>query len=437
MTEQTTQELISSFTEFSLDEALERALSEQAFSKPTTIQQMAIPVALEGRDILASAPTGTGKTLAFLLPAIQYLLDFPRRDPGFARVLLLTPTRELAFQIFEQLEKLVAHTDLKAGVITGGINYGSHKEILEKNNDILVATPGRLIEYMDKETFSASEVEVLILDEADRMLDMGFVAEMDRIIEEAKRRRQTMLFSATLEGGAINRFAKRALKEPLQVEAEPPRREKGKITQYIHLADDAAHKLALLTHLLQQPDMNKVIVFVKTRERLASLVGQLESAGLKTCWLQGEMAQDKRLDAVARFARGQVRILVATDVAARGLDIDDITHVINYDMPRTADVYVHRIGRTGRAGKKGTAISLVEAHDIEILGKIERYTEQQLKRRVIDSLRPKYKEARAPVKAKKPKSVAKKKALKKAAKEKKAAPKPKKPAAAKAATSAE
>jgi ATP-dependent RNA helicase SrmB len=398
---------------------------------------MAIPVALEGRDILASAPTGTGKTLAFLLPAIQYLLDFPRRDPGFARVLLLTPTRELAFQIFEQLEKLVAYTDLKAGVITGGINYGSHKEILEKNNDILVATPGRLIEYMDKETFSASEVEVLILDEADRMLDMGFVAEMDRIIEEAKRRRQTMLFSATLEGGAINRFAKRALKEPLQVEAEPPRREKGKITQYIHLADDAAHKLALLTHLLQQPDMNKVIVFVKTRERLASLVGQLESAGLKTCWLQGEMAQDKRLDAVARFARGQVRILVATDVAARGLDIDDITHVINYDMPRTADVYVHRIGRTGRAGKKGTAISLVEAHDIEILGKIERYTEQQLKRRVIDSLRPKHKEARAPVKAKKPKSVAKKKALKKAAKEKKAAPKPKKPAAAKAATSAE
>jgi ATP-dependent RNA helicase SrmB len=183
--------------------------------------------------------------------------------------------------------------------------------------------------------------------------------------------------------------------------------------------------------------MNKVIVFVKTRERLATLVGQLESAGLKTCWLQGEMAQDKRLDAVARFARGQVRILVATDVAARGLDIDDITHVINYDMPRTADVYVHRIGRTGRAGKKGTAISLVEAHDIEILGKIERYTEQQFKRRVIDSLRPKHKEARAPVKAKKPKSVAKKKALKKAAKDKKAAPKPKKPAVAKTVTTAE
>jgi len=436
VTEQSSQDIISSFREFSLDDALEQALAEQGFSKPTTIQQLAIPLALEGRDILASAPTGTGKTLAFLLPAIQYLLDFPRREPGFARVLLMTPTRELAFQIYEQLEKLLAHTDLKAGVITGGINYGSHKEILEKNNDILVATPGRLIEYLDKETFQATEVEVLILDEADRMLDMGFVAEMDRIIEEAKRRRQTMLFSATLEGAAINRFAKRALKEPLQVEAEPPKREVGKITQWIHLAGDAAHKFALLQNLLQQPDMTKVIVFVKTRERLATLVGQLESAGMRTCWLQGEMPQDKRLDAVARFAKGQVRILIATDVAARGLDIDDISHVINYDMPRTADVYVHRIGRTGRAGKKGTAISLVEAHDIDMVGKVERYTEQLLKRRVIEGLRPKNKEARPSTKTKKPKTAAKKKALKKAAKEQKAVKvkkvaKPKKPAAEK------
>lgn len=418
MTDLTSPDEILRFADFDLDPALARALTEAGFEKPTTIQQQAIPVALEGRDILASAPTGTGKTLAFLLPALQYLIDFPRRDPGFARVLIMTPTRELAFQIFEQLQMLTKHSSLNCGVITGGINYGSHKETLEKNNDILVATPGRLIEYMNEESFQCDEVEVLILDEADRMLDMGFVAEMDRIISDARRRRQTMLFSATLEGVAIERFAKRALKEPITIEAESPRREKGKIQQWIHLADDAEHKLALLTHLLQQPEMTKVIVFIKTRERLASLAGQLESAGLKTCWLQGEMPQDKRLQAVSRFSKGQVRILLATDVAARGLDIDDISHVINFDMPRTADVYVHRIGRTGRAGKKGIAISLVEAHDIDMVGKVERYTETLLKRRVIEGLRPKHKEARPSTKAKKPKSVAKKKALKKAAKAK-------------------
>jgi ATP-dependent RNA helicase SrmB len=418
VTDLTSPDEILRFADFDLDPALARALTEAGFEKPTTIQQEAIPVGLEGRDILASAPTGTGKTLAFLLPALQYLIDFPRREPGFARALIMTPTRELAFQIFEQLQILTKHTTLNCGVITGGINYGSHKDTLEKNNDILVATPGRLIEYMNEESFQADEVEVLILDEADRMLDMGFVAEMDRIISDAKRRRQTMLFSATLEGVAIERFAKRALKEPVTVEAESPRREKAKIQQWIHLADDAEHKLALLTHLLQQPEMTKVIVFIKTRERLASLAGQLESVGLKTCWLQGEMPQDKRLLAVSRFSKGLVRILLATDVAARGLDIDDISHVINFDMPRTADVYVHRIGRTGRAGKKGIAISLVEAHDIDMVGKVERYTETALKRRVIDSLRPKHKEAKPSTKTKKPKSVAKKKALKKAAKAK-------------------
>lgn len=416
MTETISQAEITSFNDFQFDDDINKALSFAGFQKPTSIQQLAIPVAMEGRDILASAPTGTGKTLAFLLPAIQYLIDFPRRDPGFARVLIMTPTRELAYQIYEQIKMLTQFTTLNTGVITGGINYGSHKETLEKNNDLLVATPGRLIEYLNEESFHADEVEVLILDEADRMLDMGFVGEMDRIILEAKRRRQTMLISATLEGVAISRFSARALKEPVLLEAAPPRREMGKITQWIHLADDADHKLALLIHLLKQPDLSKVLVFIKTRERLATLTGQLEAAGIKTCWLQGEMPQDKRMQAMSRFSNGQVRILLATDVAARGLDIDDISHVINYDMPRTADVYIHRIGRTGRAGKKGIAISLVEAHDIGIVGKVERYTEQALKRRVIEELRPKHKEAKAPGKTKKPKTAAKKKALKKAAK---------------------
>ncbi|MDX1538923.1 ATP-dependent RNA helicase SrmB [Arsukibacterium sp.] len=405
-----------SFADFQFDDSINQALEQAGFTEPTLIQQLAIPPALDGRDVLASAPTGTGKTLAFVLPAIQYLLDFPRRDPGFCRVLVMTPTRELAFQVYEEFKQLAQYTKLNVGVITGGINYGSHKDTLEKNNDILVATPGRLTEYLDEESFQADEVEVLILDEADRMLDMGFIGEMNRIVLEARRRRQTFLFSATLEGLNLERFAARALKEPEQIEAVPSRKEKAKILQWLHLADDNVHKLALLTHILKQEDVTKAIVFVKTRERLASLTGQLESAGIKCCWLQGEMPQDKRLQAVQRFSKGQVPVLIATDIAARGLDIDDISHVINYDMPRSADTYVHRIGRTGRAGKKGTAISLVEAHDMAMVAKIDRYTEQKLKRRVIESLRPKHKEAKIGKKKKKPGKLAAKKLAKKAPK---------------------
>ena len=407
---------MTTFADFQLDDDINRAISQRGFTQPTLIQEMAIPLALDGKDLLASAPTGTGKTLAFVLPAIQYLLDFGRKDPGFARVLVMTPTRELAYQVYDEFKHFTQFTSLNVGVITGGINYGSHKDTLEKNNDILVATPGRLTEYLDEESFQADEVEVLILDEADRMLDMGFIGEMNRIVLEARRRRQTFLFSATLEGATLERFAERALNAPERLEAVPSRKEKAKILQWVHLADDAQHKLALLIHLLKQEEVTKAIVFVKTRERLASLTGQLETADLRCAWLQGEMPQDKRMQAVSRFASGKVSILLATDVAARGLDIDDISHVINFDMPRTADVYVHRIGRTGRAGKKGTAISLIEAHDMAILAKVERYSEQKLKRRVIDSLRPKNKEAKVPVKKKKPGKVAAKKAGKPAKK---------------------
>ncbi|MCC5827607.1 ATP-dependent RNA helicase SrmB, partial [Alkalimonas sp.] len=337
------------FDEFDLDPALNRALQKCGFKQATQIQQMVLPFALEARDILACAPTGTGKTLAFLLPAIQYLLDFPRRSPGFARVLIMTPTRELAYQVHQEIQKLIQFTDLNAGVITGGIHYDSHTDVLTKNNDLLVATPGRLTEYLDKEKFQAEHIELLILDEADRMLDMGFIGEMNRIVLEARQRKQTMLFSATLEGANLERFAGHSLHEPERIEAEPPRRERGKITQWIHLADDVNHKLVLLTHLLKQPEVQKAIVFVKTRERLAQLTGQLQTAGIRNAWLQGEMPLDKRQQAIFRFQQGQVPVLLATDVAARGLDIDDISHVINYDMPRTADIYVHRIGRTGRA----------------------------------------------------------------------------------------
>ncbi|BBN80721.1 ATP-dependent RNA helicase SrmB [Pseudoalteromonas sp. A25] len=408
------------FSEFDLDQKVLTAINKMGFDTATSIQQLAIPEALLGRDILASAPTGTGKTAAFLIPAIQYLLDFPRRDPGFARVLIMAPTRELAYQVHEQCQLLAANTHLRIGVVTGGINYGSHKEIFEKNNDILIATPGRLMEYLETENFHAENVELLILDEADRMLDLGFKKEMLRICDEAKNRRQCFLFSATLEGDSVELFAERILKDPALLEAESSRKEKAKIHQWIHLADDYKHKLAMLTHLLQnEEEVQKAIVFVKTRERLEQLVGELYAQDIKTTWLRGEMPQDKRMTAMANFHSGRTRILIATDVAARGIDVPDITHVINFDMPRTADVYVHRIGRTGRAGKKGTAISMVEAHDAAILKKVERYTEQSLKRRVIKGLEPQHKEAKPPKKKKDPVKMKAKKKLKTKQKKKK------------------
>ena len=408
------------FEQFDLDQDLLGGINKAGFKKPTSIQQLVLPEAMDGKDVLASAPTGTGKTAAFILPAAQHLLDFPRTKPGFPRVLILSPTRELALQTAEQCELLTAHTHIKTGVITGGVNYGSHKEILTSTTDILIATPGRLLEYIDNEQFDARDIEILILDEADRMLDMGFSENINRIIGEARWRKQTMLFSATLEGAGVIKFAKEILNEPVYLESAPSRKEKAKIHQWLHLADNAQHKLQLLINILKQEEVTRAVVFANKRETVQYLSGKLYSEEVPCVWLEGKMPQDKRNSAVERLRTGEVNVLVATDVAARGLDIDDITHVINFDMPRKADIHLHRIGRTGRAGNKGTAISLVEAHDMAVIGKIERYLDERLPRRVIEELRPKNKEARVPMKkAKVKKTAAQKKAkAKKVAKKK-------------------
>ncbi|MGL5948270.1 MAG: ATP-dependent RNA helicase SrmB [Aeromonas sp.] len=392
-----------SFAEFDLHPALNRALSDLGFTRPTTIQQLVLEPALEGRDILASAPTGTGKTAAFLLPALQHLLDFPRKKPGPCRMLILTPTRELALQVTAHAKALAVHTNLSIETIIGGVRHEEQLPALTKTTDIVVATPGRLLEYIEKEQFESHDIEVLVLDEADRMLDMGFIDDVNTIVAEARYRKHTMLFSATLEGVGLDRFAREILNEAVELTAEPPRSERRPITQWLHLADDAAHKLALLEHILKDSETQKAIIFVRTRERLAELAGQLQSAGIHCAWIRGEMEQAKRIESIRKFHDGEVPFLIATDVAARGIDLPNVSHVINYDMPYGTDVYVHRIGRTGRAGNRGTAISLVEAHDMAMVAKIERYTEERLKRRVIDSLRPKHKEARVPVKKKKPK----------------------------------
>ena len=409
------------FAQFDLDHELIGALDDIGFKKPTSIQELVLPEAMAGKDVLASAPTGTGKTAAFLLPAAQHLLDYPRTKPGFPRVLVLTPTRELALQVAEQAELITTNTNIKTGVITGGVNYGSHKEILTSTTDMLIATPGRLLEYIDNEQFDAREIELLIFDEADRMLDMGFADTINRIVDESANRKQSMLFSATLEGAGVIKFAKEVLNEPVYLEANPSRKEKAKIHQWLHLADNKAHKFALLANILKQEEVTRAVVFANKRETVQFLSGKLFGEEIPCAWLEGNMPQDKRNNSVDRVRDGRVNVLVATDVAARGLDIDDISHVINFDMPRKADIYLHRIGRTGRAGNKGTAISLVEAHDMLVIGKIERYLKERLPRRVIDELRPQHKEARIPLKKPKvKKSAAQKKAKAKKIKKKSA-----------------
>lgn len=392
--------MIRTFADLELSQNLLQAIEEMGYQRPTQVQAQAIPHALDGRDVLASAPTGTGKTAAFILPALQHLEDFPRTKPGPARVLVLTPTRELAMQVADHARGLAKHTNLKVFTITGGIAYQEHAEILGTTQDIVVATPGRLMEYIEAEKFDCRAIESLILDEADRMLDMGFGPVVDRLSKECRWRKQTLLFSATLEGKGVEGFTEDLLNEPAEVDADPSRRERKKINQWYYRADDMEHKLALLKNIITE-QAERSIIFVKTRDRLADLRGQLESAQIPCVWIQGEMPQDRRNNAIERFRDGTINVLIATDVAARGIDLPDVSHVINFDMPRTADVYLHRIGRTARAGKKGNAVALVEAHDQGMIERVGRYTKEEIKERFIEELKPTHKKAKVVKKKKK------------------------------------
>ncbi|MDT7525848.1 ATP-dependent RNA helicase SrmB [Pseudidiomarina sp. GXY010] len=389
-----------------LDDELIDVLRAADINKPAKVQQAVIPAALRGQDLLVSSPTGTGKTLAFLLPALQHLLDFPRRKPGSARVLILAPTRELAQQIAEQADAFNETTELSTVLITGGVNYGSQHAQLDANHDILVATPGRLLDLIGADQYELDNVEWLIIDEADRMLDMGFSTAVKQLVNEARQLQQTMLFSATLESPGVTKFSAEIQKEPELLTIEPPKREKGKILQRWYQADDAAHKLKLLVRILETTPGRRVI-FVRTREKVEELAGKLQQQGFKVMTLRGDMPQDARQQIIARMETYNDSILIATDVAARGLDIEDIELVVNLDLPKQADVYLHRIGRTGRAGKSGLAIAIVEAHDADLLGRIERYQKVKMERRVFDDLRPQFK---FPMPGKSKKKKAKKKA---------------------------
>ncbi|MDU8923598.1 ATP-dependent RNA helicase SrmB [Pasteurellaceae bacterium LIM206] len=379
------------FEQFDLAPELLKALAEKNYTRPTAIQQEAIPAAMAERDVLGSAPTGTGKTAAFLLPAIQHLLDYPRRKPGAPRVLVLTPTRELAMQVAQQAEELARFTKLSIATITGGVAYQNHGEIFNKNQDIVVATPGRLLQYIKEENFDCRAVEILIFDEADRMLQMGFGQDAEKISAETRWRKQTLLFSATLEGELLTDFADRILQDPVKIDAQPSRRERKKINQWYYHADSFEHKVKLLARFIGKEEVSKGIVFVRRREDVRELSEILRKRGIRSTYLEGEMAQTQRNNAIDKLKNGVVTVLVATDVAARGIDIDDISHVMNFDLPYSADTYLHRIGRTARAGRKGTAVSFVEGHDYRLLGKIKRYTEEPLKPRVIEGLEPRTK----------------------------------------------
>ena len=368
-----------SFQTFHFAAPLNRGLETSGFSQPTEIQSRAIPVVMDGRDLMASAQTGTGKTAAFVLPALQRLLTTAPKSGHGPRVLVLTPTRELAGQVEQVIRQLGRFAHLRSGVIVGGVSYRPQERLLRNDLDLLVATPGRLIDHIGQGLADFSRLELFVLDEADRMLDMGFVKPVTRIAEKLPTDRQTLLFSATLEG-EVHKIASRLMKNPARISLATAKVRHEAITQRLHLTESPEHKHALLRKLLEDPTMTQAIVFTATKRGADRLAKRLSGHGHACAPLHGNMRQGARQRTVDSLRSGKVRILVATDVAARGIDLLGVSHVINFDLPTVAEDYIHRIGRTGRNGATGTAISLVGPLDRGKLGNIERLTGHRMER---------------------------------------------------------
>ncbi|MEE8388631.1 MAG: DEAD/DEAH box helicase [Acidiferrobacterales bacterium] len=381
------------FKELNLDTRLLKAVEVSGFSEPTEIQRQAIPVVLAGRDLMASAQTGTGKTAAFVLPALQKLLSPAAKQGKGPRVLVLTPTRELAMQVNDNIRQFSKFMKFTNGTIVGGMPYPPQMKMLRNPLDLLVATPGRLMDHMEQGRIDFSRLEVLVLDEADRMLDMGFVDAVNKIAAATPDNRQTLLFSATLEGRVL-KIAQQLLKNPERITLATNNERNKAIQQHVHHADSVSHKHQLLDHHLSNVDLNQAVIFTATKRAADRLSRSLAAQGHKSAALHGDMNQNKRKRTVDDMRRGKFRVLVATDVAARGLDIRGITHVINFDMPMVAEDYIHRIGRTGRAGDKGNAISLIGPGDWDKLFSIERLTGRKIKREVVEGLEPSTSEPR-------------------------------------------
>ncbi len=376
-----------SFSDLQLAPPIMRALADCGYTEPTPIQAKAIPEILAGRDVLASAQTGTGKTAAFMLPSLQKLSELRKGTKGAPRVLVLTPTRELAAQVTDATRTYGRFINLRSAVILGGVPYGPQFKSLGQPIDLVVGTPGRLIDHLERGSLDLSRLEILILDEADRMLDMGFKEDVEKITAAAPAGRQTLLFTATLDR-AMADLARRLLKDPVRIDIAGKKVTHEHIAQHLHVADGLEHKKKLLKHLAGDQSVSRAIIFSATKIGADTLARDLNASGHRAAALHGDMTQGARNRTVGDLRRGKIRLLVATDVAARGLDVSGISHVINFDLPQAAEDYVHRIGRTGRAGASGIAISFAAGDEAIRLQRIERYIGQSLPQSVIPGLEP-------------------------------------------------
>ncbi|WP_078121328.1 DEAD/DEAH box helicase [Thiosocius teredinicola] len=367
-----------SFENLGLSTGLLRAVATQGYTCPTPIQAQGIPVILEGRDVLAGAQTGTGKTAAFTLPMLQRLSSrgHPKANGKGPRALVLAPTRELAAQVGESVSVYGAHLPLKSTVIFGGVGIQPQKDALRRGVDILVATPGRLLDHVQQGTADLSEVEILVLDEADRMLDMGFIHDIRKVLALLPKRRQNLLFSATYSND-IKRLADSLLHQPVLIEVARRNTAAESVTQHVYRVDKDG-KRDLLIHLIDDGQWFQVLVFTRTKHGANRLAEQLNRAGIDAAAIHGNKSQGARTKALTGFKDGSLRVLVATDIAARGLDIDRLPHVVNYELPNVPEDYVHRIGRTGRAGEEGAALSLVGSDEVKLLKDIQRLLKKDI-----------------------------------------------------------
>jgi ATP-dependent RNA helicase RhlE len=367
-----------------------RAIADQGYTTPTPIQAQAIPIVLQGRDIMAGAQTGTGKTAGFTLPLLHRIAanashsTSPAKHP--VRALILTPTRELAAQVEESVKAYGKYLPVKICVIYGGVNMNPQIEALRAGIDIVVATPGRLLDHVQQRSISLNQVEFLVLDEADRMLDMGFLPDLKRIMDLLPKQRQTLLFSATFSE-EIKRLSDSLLKDPVLIEVARRNTSAENVTQVAHLVD-SSHKRELLAHLVKTQDLQQVLVFTRTKQGADRLAHQLLRDGITTDAIHGDKAQSQRTKSLADFKEGAIRVLVATDVAARGIDIDSLPHVFNFELPNSPEDYIHRIGRTGRAGASGDAISLVSPEELRLLVEIEKLIKREIPKVVVEGFTP-------------------------------------------------
>uniref|UniRef100_UPI000B16A2D5 DEAD/DEAH box helicase n=1 Tax=Aquitalea magnusonii TaxID=332411 RepID=UPI000B16A2D5 len=366
------------FADLGLAPALLRAVADTGYTIPTPIQAQAIPQVLQGGDLLAAAQTGTGKTAGFTLPLLQLLMDAPSRQPGKPRALVLTPTRELAAQVEESVREYGKHLPLKSMVMFGGVGINPQISALKKPVDILVATPGRLLDHVSQRTLDLSAVEILVLDEADRMLDMGFIHDIRKVLALLPAKRQNLLFSATFSD-EIKTLADKLLNQPKLVEVARRNTTNELVDQRVHLVD-RDKKTDLLIKLIRDHNWYQVLVFTRTKHGANRLAEKLDKIGIPAAAIHGNKSQNARTRALADFKTSKLQVLVATDIAARGLDIDQLPHVVNFELPNVPEDYVHRIGRTGRAGSPGEAVSLVCVDEFSFLRDIEKLTKQSIAR---------------------------------------------------------